>query len=80
MPSIPLIEPDVEAESNAEVIRSVVRNTVTAAVPKEIGLRAWVALVVVLLVVATNPVIPLALAGALACVYLSVDLTRVGKR
>jgi hypothetical protein len=79
MPSLPgYEEPEVE-ESNAEVIRDIARSAYAAAVPKEIGLFTWVALVVILLVVATNPTIPLVVAGVLACLYVAVDLTRVGR-
>lgn len=75
MPSLPLPEAIEEEESNAEVIRNVARQTVAASVPEEIGLRPWVAIIALLVVVTTNPAVPLAMVGALALVYLSYDIS-----
>jgi len=74
---MPTIPDEVERDDTVrQQIVAATRRAGNTVVPKEVGLRAWVALIVALLVCVTNPIIPLALAGGLACVYLAVDLTR----
>jgi len=80
MPSLPTREDDSEEQTNAEVIRDIARDALNATVPKEIGFRDWAALIVLLVVVTTNPSNPLALAGTIACLFIAVDFTRVGHR
>lgn len=79
MPSLPLPEPADDEHSNAEVIRDIARSALNAAGAEKIGPRAYVALVVLLVVAITNPLIPLAVAGGIAGFILTLDIARVRK-
>lgn len=81
MPTNPLPEVDRDEDTIRDEIVNISRKAYAAAVPKEVGWRAWLALVVLLVVVATSAAnIPLAIAGGLAVMYLAVDLTKRGSR